>query len=241
MGSIAPVTARSSRQGSAKGERVVIVGTGETGAIALEYFSRDTPHEIVAFSTEAQFLTTDVYCGRPVVPFEDLADVYSPYETRVYVAVSYVRLNRVRRRLYHAVKAAGFGSVSYLSSHAMAASTAEIGENSFVQEHVVLQPGTRISDNVFLGSGTSIGYRSVIEADCYLSANVTVGYSCVVGRGSFLGAGCCVADGCSVADDCVIGAGAIVVKDTTAGHVYLGNPARSLPLDSFATFGVNST
>lgn len=226
---------------TSNGERVVIVGTGETAAIASEYFSRDTPHEIVAFSAEAQFLTADVYHGLPVVPFEELAKVYSPAKTRVHVAVSYVRLNSIRRRLYLAVKAAGFACVSYASSNAMLASSAEVGENSFIQEFVVLEHGARIGDNVFLGSGASVGYGSVIEADCFFSAHATVGHSCRVGRGSFLGAGCCVTDGCSVAEDCIIGAGTVIRKDTAAGRVYLGNPARSLPRDSFETFGLNRT
>jgi sugar O-acyltransferase (sialic acid O-acetyltransferase NeuD family) len=228
-------------QVSSKKERVVIVGTGETAAIAFEYFSRDTPHEIIAFSAEAQFLTGDIYHGLPVVPFEELANVYSPAETRVYVAVSYVRLNSVRRRLYLSARATGFGCVSYVSSTALVASNVEIGENSFVQEFVVLQRGARIGDNVFLGSGTSVGYRSVVEADCFSSAHVIVGRSCRIGRGSFLGAGSCVTDGHSVAPDCIVGAGAVIQKDTAAGRVYLGNPARPLPRDSFETFGVNGT
>lgn len=222
------------------GERVVIVGTGETAAIALGYFRCDSPHEVLAFSAETQLLTTDVYHGRPVVPFEELANLYSPAQIRIYVAVSYVRLNSVRRRLFLAVKASGFDCISYASSHAMIAPRTEIGENSFVQEFVVLQHGASIGDNVFLGSGTSVGYRSTIEADCFVGAHATVGHSCQVGRGSFLGAGCCITDGRSVAADCVVGAGAVILKDTEPGRVYLGNPARPLPRDSFETFGLNS-
>lgn len=241
MAYITPATPRHPLQELSEGDRVVIVGTGETAAVAYEYFSHDTPHEIVAFSAEAQFLTADVYYGLPVIPFEELASVYSPVETRAYVAVSYVQLNRVRRRLYLAVKAAGFDCVSYVSSQAMVASEVEIGENSCVQEYVTLQHGVRVDSNVFLGSGTSVGYRSIIEADCFCGAHATIGSSCTVGRGSFLGAACCVANGRSVAEDCIIGVGAVILKnDTIAGKVYLGNPARPLPRDSFETFGPNS-
>ena len=59
-----------------KGERVVIVGTGETAAIAFEYFRHDTPHEVVAFSAEAPFITSEDYYGLPVVPLEELAIAY---------------------------------------------------------------------------------------------------------------------------------------------------------------------
>jgi UDP-3-O-[3-hydroxymyristoyl] glucosamine N-acyltransferase len=123
----------------------------------------------------------------------------------------------------------------------MATASVEIGQNSFVQEYVVLQPGARVSDNVFLDSGTSVGYCSVIEADCFTGAHVTVGHSCKIGRDSFLGAGCWVVDGRSVAEDCTIGIGAIVLKDTTVGRMYLGNPARPLPHNSFETSGLTST
>jgi sugar O-acyltransferase (sialic acid O-acetyltransferase NeuD family) len=227
-------------QAPAKGEHVVIVGTGETAAVAFEYFHRDTPHEVVAFSAEADFLVSDVYYGLPVVPFEELGDVYPAVTNRTFVAVSYVRLNRVRRRLYEAVKSAGFSCISYVSSYAAVARDVRIGENTFVQEHVALQCGVVIGDNVFLGSGTCVGYRSVVEADSYSSAHATVGDLCTVGRGSFVGAGSCVADGCKVAEDCIVGAGAVILKDTVPRQVYLGNPARPLGRDSFDTFGVVS-
>lgn len=221
-----------------EGERVVIVGTGETAAIAFEYFRYDTPHEVVAFSAERQFITSDVYCGLPVVPLEELANSYPAEQNRAFVAVSYVQLNRIRRRLYDVVKAAGFACISYVSSHAAVTPDVEIGENTFVQEYVALQHGSRIGDNVYLCSGMCVGYGSVIEADSFSSAHVTIGDFCALGRRSFLGAGSCVTDGHSVAEDCIIGAGAVVLRDTEPRQVYLGNPARPLGRDSYETFGV---
>jgi sugar O-acyltransferase (sialic acid O-acetyltransferase NeuD family) len=221
-----------------KGERVVIVGTGELAASAFEYFRYDTPHEVVAFSAEAPFVTGENYYGLPVVPLEELANAYPAGQNRAFVAVSFVQLNRVRRRLYQTVKAAGFTCISYVSSHAVIAQDVEIGENTFVQEHVALQHGSRIGDNVILGSGTCVGYRSVMGPDSYTSAHATIGDLCTVGRGAFVGAGSCVTDGHSIAEDCIIGAGAVILKDTETRRVYLGNPARPVGRDSFETFGV---
>jgi FlaA1/EpsC-like NDP-sugar epimerase len=87
-------------QKESKGERVVIVGTGEQGALAHEYFSNSSPHEVVAFSAESPFITDDVYRGLPVVAFETLAKAYPPDEYRTFIAVSDIQLNRVRSRLY---------------------------------------------------------------------------------------------------------------------------------------------
>ncbi len=227
-------------QAESKAERVVIVGTGEWGAIALEYFSYDSPHEVVAFSAEAPFITADVYCGLPVVPFEELAEAYPPDVYRAFVAVSDVQLNRVRRRLYDGVKAAGFDCVSYVGSDAFVVRTAEIGENVFVQENTAVEHGARVGDNVFLGGGVCVGHGSVLEDDCYVGPHVTICGGSTVGRGSFLGANCCISHCISVAEDCVIGAGAVVLKDTQPRQIYVGNPARPTGRDSFDAFGVKS-
>ena len=225
-------------QAAPNAQRIVIVGTGESAAMAFEYFTHDSPHEVVAFSCEAQFLETDVFCGLPVVPFDQLATAYAPAMHRAFVAVSYTQLNRVRRRLYHAVKRAGFDCVSYVSSYAFVWHNVEIGENVLVLENNVLQYRVRVGDNVILWSGNHIGHQSVIEDDCFISSHVVISGMCRVGRGSFLGINSCVANNLSLAEDCVIGEGAVVTKDTEPRRVYAGNPARNTGRDSFTTFSV---
>ena len=121
------------------GERVVIVGTGEWGATALEYLHYDTPHEVVAFSAEAAFVTDSEYCGLPVVPLDDLAEAYPPEEFRAFVAVSENQLNRVRRRLFQTVKKSGYSCISYVSLQAFILPSAQVGENVFVQEHASIE------------------------------------------------------------------------------------------------------
>jgi sugar O-acyltransferase (sialic acid O-acetyltransferase NeuD family) len=238
---MAPESRRGERhplQSESGGERIVIVGTGEWGAVAFEYFRYDSPHEVVAFSAEALFITSDTYYGLPVVPFEELAQAYPPDEYRAFVAASSVQLNRVRRRLYDGVKAAGFDCVSYVSSHAFVLPDVEIGENVFVQEHAELAFMSRLGDNVLLGCGVCVGHGSVIENDCYAGPHATVCGLNTVGRSTFLGAHSCITEGVGVAEDCVIGAGAVVWEDTERRQVYVGNPAHPTGRDSFDTFGV---
>jgi sugar O-acyltransferase (sialic acid O-acetyltransferase NeuD family) len=214
------------------GERVVIVGTGESAAVAFEYFSYDSPHQVVAFTADEHYLTSDDCCGLPAVPFEQLADRYPPGEYQAFVAVSAVELNRVRQRLYEAVKKAGFTCASYVSSHAVVLGSVEIGENAFVQENVALQHDVLVGDNVFFGSGTCICHSSVIGDGVYTGPGATVCGFARVGRNSFIGAGSCIADCIDVAEDCLVGAGAVILKDTVPGKVYLGNPARPVGQDS---------
>jgi sugar O-acyltransferase (sialic acid O-acetyltransferase NeuD family) len=190
----------------------------------------------VAFGTEAAHLTSETYCDLPVVALEELSGSYSPDEYQVFVAVSAIQLNRLRRRLYEAVKAAGYTCVSYVSSHAFVLGSVEIGENTFVQEHVALQSKVRVGNNVFLGSGSCVGHGTVVSDDCYFAPNATICGNCVVGRRVFVGAGSTIGNELSIAEDCVIGGGAVILKNTVANQVYLGNPARPTARQSSETW-----
>ena len=225
-------------QESANGERVVIVGTGEQAEIAFEYFTNDSPHEVVAFSADPQIAKSHTFQGLPDVPLDHLAEAWPPSEYHAFVAVSSTQLNRLRRRLYDAVKAAGYDCVSYVSRRAFVWHNVEIGENSFIFENNVLQHKVRVGDNVILWSGNHVGHRTVIEDNCFVASHVVISGFCRVGRWSYLGVNSSIRDGLSLAEDCVIGAGAVVVKDTGTRQVYVGNPARPTGRDSFSVFNV---
>jgi sugar O-acyltransferase (sialic acid O-acetyltransferase NeuD family) len=232
------MSTRHPLQEPADGERVVIVGTGEQAEIAFEYFMNDSPHKVVGFTTEPKFVEGSTLQGLPVVPLDHLTEAWPPAEYRAFVAVSATHLNRLRRRLYEAVKAAGYSCVSYVSSHAFVWHNVEIGENSFVFENNVLQHKVRVGNNVVLWSGNHVGHRTVIEDDCFVTSHVVISGFCRVGRWSYLGVNSTFRDELSVAEDCVVGAGAVVVKDTDARQVYVGNPARATGRDSFSVFNV---
>src|SRR5439155_17951203 len=124
---------------SEPGRPVVIVGDGEFAEIALEYFTHDSPHHVVGFAVERDYLKRDELLGLPVVPFEELESRFAPADHAAFVAITFTQLNRVRARLYHAVKAKGFQPISYVSSRAFVWHNVQIGENCFIFENNVLQ------------------------------------------------------------------------------------------------------
>jgi len=117
--------------------KLIIVGDGETAELAYEYFTHDSPHEVVAFSVEREYAKKEQLFGLPVVFFEDLQSLFAPAEHSVFVAISYTKLNRVRTRLYHKTKSMGYELVSYVSSKAFVWHNVEIGENCFIMENNV--------------------------------------------------------------------------------------------------------
>src|SRR5687768_1937793 len=97
------------------GSRLVIIGDGEFARIAHEYFTHDSPHTVVGFAVERDFLKSSEYLDLPVVPFEEIESHFSPADHKAFVAITYTQLNRVRARLYRQAKLRGFELVSYIS------------------------------------------------------------------------------------------------------------------------------
>jgi sugar O-acyltransferase (sialic acid O-acetyltransferase NeuD family) len=219
-------------------EKLLIIGDSAFAEVAYEYFSYDSPYEVAAFSVEKEFITRGKLFNLPVVPFEDLEAVFSHEEYKVFVAIAYNQLNKVRTRLYKAVKQKNFQVVSYISSRAFVWRNAEIGENCFIFENNVIQPFVKIGNNVVLWSGNHIGHHSVISDNCFISSHVVVSGFVNIAENCFLGVNSCIADNREIARDCIIGMGAVVNRDTEAGKVYTGNPARPTGKDSYVTFNV---
>lgn len=217
--------------------KVVIIGDGETAELAYEYFTHDSPHEVVAFAVERAYAQKERLFELPVVAFEEVETLYPPAAHKAFVAISYTQLNRVRARLYQATKRKGYECVSYVSSHAFVWRNVQIGENCFILENNVLQYAVRVGNNVVLWSGNHVGHQTVLKDNVFVSSHVVISGYCEIGEHCFLGVNSCFANNITVAPDCLIGMGAVVNKSTEARKVYVGHPAKPVK-DSFAVAGV---
>jgi sugar O-acyltransferase (sialic acid O-acetyltransferase NeuD family) len=217
---------------------VVIVGDGEFAEIAYEYFTHDSPRQVVGFAVEAAFLKRDALFGLPVVALEGVEARFAPADHDVFVAVTYTQLNRVRARLFAAARAKGYRPATYVSSRAFVWRNATIGAGSFVFENNVVQYGARVGENVVLWSGNHIGHQSVVRDHCFISSHVVVSGYCDVGECCFLGVNSSIGDRVRIARDCVIGAGAVVVKDTQEAGVYTGHREGPSRVSSLTLFKV---
>ncbi len=203
-----------------KDRKLVIVGDSAFAEVAFEYFSRDSRYEVAAFAVEAAFLKRVTLMGLPVVPFESLAERFSPGDHDVYVAIVYSQMNRLRTRLAAAAKAAGFGLASYVSRHAFVWPNVKLGEHCFIFENNVVQPFVKIGDNVVLWSGNHIGHHSRIDDNVFFSSHVVVSGFCEIGASCFLGVNVSVANNVTIAKDCWIGPGVVISQATKEGELY---------------------
>ena len=218
--------------------KLVLVGDSLFAEIAYEYFTHDSPYDVVAFAVERDYRKRDELFGLPVVDFESLAERYPPGDHSVHVALVYTQLNRLRTRLVAAARELGYPLASYVSSKAFVWRNVELGEHCFIFENNVVQPFVRLGDNVVLWSGNHIGHHSRIRDNVFVSSHVVVSGSVDVGENSFLGVNSTLVNDITIGRDTWLGPQVTITRDTPPGSVY--RPARSELRDksSYELFGV---
>lgn len=203
--------------------QLVIFGVGEIAQLAHFYFTEDSDYEVTAFAVDAAYLKEPTFCGLPVVAFEDVARVYPPASHDFFVALSYSKLNALRKEKYLAAKEMGYRLASFISSRATVLTKSGIGENCFIFEDNTIQPFATLGNNVTLWSGNHIGHHSVIKDHCFISSHVVISGGVEIGEQCFIGVNSTLRDHIKVGDRCVIGAGSLVLGDAEPEGVYIGS------------------
>jgi len=211
---------------------LIIFGSGDIAQIAHYYFSSDSNYEVVAFTVDAAYITGTEFCGLPAVPFEELANLYSPDTHEIFIALSYSKLNQLRKEKYLAAKALGYRIASYVSSHATVLNEGRIGDNCFILEDNTIQPFVTIGNNVTLWSGNHIGHHSTIHDHCFIASHVVISGGVDIGESCFIGVNATLRDHIKVGEKCVIGAGALLFADAEPEGVYIGQASERAKVPS---------
>lgn len=202
---------------------LVIFGSGDIAQLAHYYFNTDSDYEIVAFTVDSDYLTQKTFCGLPVTPFEEVKKHYPPDQYALFIALSYTKLNELRKQKYLAAKALGYQIASYISSQASILNDGRIGENCFIFEDNTIQPFVTIGNNVTLWSGNHIGHHSTIKDHCFIASHVVVSGGVEIGEQCFIGVNATLRDHIKIGGKCVVGAGALLLADAEPEGVYIGS------------------
>ncbi len=201
---------------------LVIFGTGDIAQLAHFYFSTDSGYEVAAFTVDAAYRTDATFCDLPIIAFEELSKHYPPEQYELFIALSYSKLNAVRKEKYLVAKSMGFRLASFISSRATVLNDGRIGENCFIFEDNTIQPFVTIGNNVTLWSGNHIGHHSTIKDHCFIASHVVVSGGVEIGEQSFIGVNATLRDHIKIGEKCVIGAGALLLADAEPEGVYIG-------------------
>ena len=208
-------------------KRLLIFGAGETASIAAEFFMVDSREKIEGFIVDDDFYVPGLtFYGLPIYPITEIEEKFPPSKYRIFVAISYGKLNTQRLKIFNYFKLKNYEFASYISSKANVWRTATIGKNCMVFEGNNIQHGSTIEDNIILWSGNHIGHGSIIRHSCYLSSHVCVAGFTDIGERTFIGINSSITDNIKISEDCFIGAATLINKNTEPNSIYTGNPAQ---------------
>lgn len=203
---------------------VVVFGTGQWADLAHFYLTHDSPHDVVAFTVNDEYRTSDEHRGLPVVSFERLEETHPPDAFRLFIPISFKRMNHPRSEKYEEAKRRGYQLISYVSSKATTFPDFTCGDNCFILEDNTIQPFVTIGNDVVLWSGNHIGHHTVIKDHVTITSQVVISGACVIEPYTFFGVNATVRDETVVARETLVGAAVAVMKDTKEFEVYRTPP-----------------
>ena len=212
---------------------LVVFGTRQFAEVLTWYIERESDLRVRAFTVDGSFVEEPVFLGRPVVPYEEIVKEFPPAENRMFVAISYSKMNKLRTEKFNALKCDGYSFISHVSPKSSVSSGVNVGENSFIMEHNVIQPFASIGDNSILWSGNHIGHHARIGNNCFVSSHCVISGSVSVEDNCFIGVNATVRDNVTIASRCLIGAGALILHSTLPDQVFMADPTSASRVPSF--------
>lgn len=211
-------------------KKIVIFGTGEIAELAYFYMSNDEnfPHQVVAFTCDPEYANSDEFLGLPLIPFDQIEDKYPAEKYVMHVALSYRRLNEIRKEKYYAAKAKGYELISYVCSKSVTWPDLSIGDNCLILENQTIQPKVKIGNNVMIWSGNHLGHGCVIKDHTYLSSHICISGYTEIGERCFIGVNSAFKDYIKIGDEVFISMGANVTSSVDDRAVVLGSQSKIL-------------
>ena len=203
-------------------KKLIIFGCSEIAQLAKFYFKQTEEYNVVAFTIDGEFISENVFEELPVVPFQEVPSLYDSSKYDLFIALSYSKLNSLRKTKFLEAKTMGYSCPSYISPQATILNQFNFGENCFILEDNTIQPFVSIGDNVTLWSGNHIGHHSTIKSHSFITSHSVISGGVEIGEQCFVGVNSTLRNHIKIGDRCVLGAGSLILKDTDPDGVYIG-------------------
>ncbi len=200
---------------------VVIFGTGSFAQLLELALRRDSDYNVVAFTTTGA-VSGESFSGLPIVPFDSLAVTFPPAKNKMFIAIGYSKMNRVRSHFYEQARSRGYELITFIGSKVLRLDSDVVGDNCCIFDGATLEPFASVADGVIVWGGVHVGHHSSIGAHTFLAPQVAIAGHTTIGSHCFLGINSTVGDRVSVADSSLIGAGVTILTDTKQHDVYIG-------------------
>lgn len=203
--------------------KIIIFGNQQLAELAHFYLNEN----IVAFTLHQRFIKENTFKGLPVVPFENIENIYPPNEYLLFAPMTGKNLNQDRKKVFDEGKTKGYKFYTYISPNATVL-TDKIGENCFILEDNTIQPFVEIGNNVVLWSGNHIGHHGKIDDHVFFTSHVVLSGNCHVESFSWFGVNATIRNNLQIKEGTLVSMGACLTKNTEPYTLWLGVPAKNI-------------
>ena len=201
-------------------KKVIIFGISDFAELVFYYLNNDPSYDVVCFTLDKDYIIEDTFQDLPIVDFQTIQNDYDPNEYKMFIALGYTKVNKIREMKYNAAKEKGYKLLTYISDKATTYDNVLVGDNCFIFEDNTLQPFSQIGNNTVLWSGNHLGHHSIIGNNCFITSHVVIAGRVCIGDNTFIGINSTIRDNIKIGRENVIGAGSLILNDTTEHAVY---------------------
>lgn len=165
------------------------------------------------YTVDSAYCKDNTFCGKPLIPFEDITRYCPPEDYSFIMAIGYAKLNKVREEKASLLRSRGYSQESFVSRYARVASSAAIAAGAIIFENVVVHPFAKIGTDIIIQPNVYVGHHSIIGNSCYIGPGASLCGGVSVGNYCFIGANAAIREFVSVEDSCIIGAGSVLMRN----------------------------
>ena len=204
---------------------LIIYGLGDFAKAMRYYFAKDTDYQVVAFCADKNYINQQELDGLPVVPFENIENIYCNNKFTMFVAVGYSQM-RARRLMYERATNKQYKMANYVSPLANVDPSVVFGMNNVVLQGSQIEPFCTIGNNNIIWSSVNISHDVRLGSHCFMASQSLLGGRVKVGDGCFLGFNCTILQDLVLAEETLVGAKSLVVSATQPFSENIGLPAK---------------
>jgi sugar O-acyltransferase (sialic acid O-acetyltransferase NeuD family) len=202
---------------------IVIFGTGEFAQEIFQYIEKFSKLKVVAFTIHKEFIKEKKLYEKPIIPFEEIENNYSPNEVSMIICIGFSKMNKKRERVFLEVKKKNYKLENFIHPSNYIWDELEIGENCIILENNVIRPHVKIGNNVIIENNNVISHHCIIKDNCYITSQAIVAGHVTIESNCFLGINCTIRNRIKIEKESLIGAGAVILKNTKEKEVYSAN------------------